>query len=331
MLFFKKKQKTETMAKPELISTEAKPVSLPGNPDIVVEKKELLTDKSPLELILEGIALGDTAGMPYEGVRVPDGFAEKCMPLYADTAFFTDDTVLAVATANTMSNVKCKHLKTKPQDDEMSNEEILRCFEDSYVKFAKEFPAGYGPSFIDWVCKHWDPQPHIEPYNSCGNGSAMRVGPVAAFTDTLEACDRMAELSAAVTHNHPEGIKGAVVTAHMAFLALYGATKEDIVAYGVNQYPEALQYIEKPLKDRPMRLSQFRILCQDVMPVVISAFRDTDNFEDCIHEAICYGGDTDTQAAIVGAIAGAYYKSFSEESETEWQKLKQHQLFHHVI
>lgn len=317
MLFFKKKQKTETIAKPKLISIETKSVSLSGNPDIVVEKKELLTNKSSLELILAGIALGDTAGMPYEGVCVPDGFTENRMPLYSDTATFTDDTVLAVATANTMRNLKVG----------MRNEEILQNFEDSYVKFAKDFPAGYGLSFIDWVCKHWDPQPHIEPYNSCGNGSAMRVGPVAAFADTLDECERIAELSAAVTHNHPEGIKGAVVTAHMIFLALYGATKEDIVAYGVNQYPEALEYIDKPLKDRPMHLGQFRILCQDVMPVVIAAFRDTDNFEDCIHKAICYGGDTDTQAAIVGAIAGAYYKNFSEESESKWQELKKHKLF----
>lgn len=264
--------------------------------------------KSSLELIIQGTALGDIAGALFEGHdSIPNWYSDKFASdiLYMERMSFTDDTILSVATIDALQNKKS--------------------FGETYAQYCIKYPSSYGTNFINWALSD-----KKEPYNSCGNGSAMRVSPVAAFVTSIEECERLAKESAMPTHNHPEGVKGAVVTAHMVYMALHGESKEAIIEYGISQYPETVKRLKSRNKKPVERENEFYILCQDIMPLVIASFANTNDFETCIYDAICQGGDTDTQAAIAGAIAGAYYKSFSKESEDKWNKVKSSKIFHNI-
>ena len=156
--------------------------------------------------------------------------------------------------------------------------------------------AGYGGHFRFWLREK-----QTEPYGSYGNGSAMRVSPVAWYANSLEECLDFAKASAEVTHNHPEGIKGAVVTAGAAYLARTGATMDEIKAFVAKYYK-----IDFTLDEiRPTY--QFNETCQDTVPQAMQAFFESTSFEDAIRNAISIGGDSDTLAAITGAVAEAYY------------------------
>lgn len=173
-------------------------------------------------------------------------------------------------------------------------------FIDSMKKYGRLYPnAGYGGRFGGWLSSN-----NREPYNSWGNGSAMRVAPCGWFAESLGEAEALAEKSAAVTHNHPEGIKGAQATAAAIYLAQAGEPKEDIKKYIETKY----QYdLSRKLDDiRPSY--RFNESCQETVPEAIIAFLESSSFEDAIRNAISLGGDSDTLAAITGSIAEAAYR-----------------------
>ena len=222
-----------------------------------------------------GAIAGDVIGSVHEG----SGTKTKDFPLFVEDSRFTDDTVLTVAVA----------------------EKLLRGgdYIDLFHGCVREYPlAGYGGTFIRWAG-------HLkrEPYNSWGNGSAMRVSPVGVIFDSLEEVVAEAARSAEVTHNHPEGIKGAQATAVAVFLARTGHDKPAIKAHIEREYGYNLS---ERLDDIRPRYA-FEVSCQGSVPQSIIAFLESTDYEDAVRNAISLGGDADTMACIAGAIAEAYY------------------------
>lgn len=229
-----------------------------------------------------GAMFGDIAGSIYEW----DNIKTKEFELFDEFSFFTDDTVMTIAVAQALAECKGNY-------DNLSLMAIKQM-----QKFGRQYPdAGYGSHFDMWLN---DENP--QPYDSWGNGSAMRVSPVAYFAKTLEEVKDLSYKITAVSHNHPEGIKGAEATAVAIFLALQGKSKDAIKEYIVqNYYP-----IDFTLDDiRPTY--KFEVSCQKSVPQALEAFFESENFEDAIRNAISIGGDSDTIAAITGSIAEAYY------------------------
>ena len=225
-----------------------------------------------------GAIVGDIVGSVYEW----DNIKTKDFPFFSPGCFFTDDTVMTVAIGEGLLN------GGKAED-----------FIIALRKYGRLYPgAGYGARFADWLRSAGK-----EPYNSWGNGSAMRVSPVAWAGKTLLEVEGLATVSAAVTHNHPEGIKGAQATAAAIFLAREGKSKGDIKAYLESKYGYNLGRTLAEI--RP--LYRFNESCQETVPEAICAFLESLDFEDAIRNAISLGGDSDTLAAITGSIAeGAY-------------------------
>jgi ADP-ribosylglycohydrolase len=219
-----------------------------------------------------GAMIGDIVGSRFEFNNTNDLHFE----LFTEECSFTDDSICTLAIGYALVNG-------------ISYEESLRSWCAMYPT-----PMGsYGGSFARWLASD-NPQ----PYNSFGNGSAMRVSPVAWWFDNLEDVQREAEKTALPTHNHPEGIKGAVATATAIFLARkYG--KEVMLAAMKEFYP---QWVE-PLFGR----NKFDETCQGTMPVVFGIINEANNFGEAIRYAIAVGGDSDTIGAIVGSIAEAIY------------------------
>ena len=228
-----------------------------------------------------GAIAGDIIGSVYEAnpIKTTD------FPLFGNLSRFTDDTVLTLATAQVLM---------KGLD-----------YAAVYRNFGRAYPrAGYGGTFLNWLMTDNAP-----PYNSWGNGSAMRVSPVGFARDSVADVLREAEKSAAVTHNHPEGIKGAQATALAIFMSRKGYTKDNIrraiserFGYHLNQSIEAI---------RPAYF--FDVSCQGSVPQAIIAFLQSDDVESAIRLAVSLGGDSDTLACIAGAIAHAYYNEMSLE------------------
>lgn len=171
--------------------------------------------------------------------------------------------------------------------------------------------AGYGGNFHRWLfCRL------TQPYNSFGNGSAMRVSSVAWIAETLEQAEQYAEWSAEVTHNHPEGTKGAQAVAAAIFLARNGKSKKEIRAYISEKYYDLGFTLDEI---RPTY--SFDVTCQGSVPQAIECFLESDDFEDAIRNAISLGGDADTQAAITGSIAEAFYGIPEDLSEKIFEYL----------
>jgi ADP-ribosylglycohydrolase len=223
-----------------------------------------------------GAIAGDIIGSVYENLHTK----RKDFRLFTPLSFFTDDTVLTVAVADSI-------LSGRP-------------YADSIRSYARRYPMrGYGGRFMRWMLI-----PGAGPCNSFGNGSAMRVSPVAWAFDKEEEMLAQAELSAACTHNHPEGIKGAQAAALAVSLARKSATKEKIKTAVSARFGYDLS---RKLDDiRPSY--KMEISCQNSVPEAIIAFLESENFEDAVRNAVSLGGDADTQAAIAGSIAEAYYK-----------------------
>ncbi|TDT62866.1 ADP-ribosylglycohydrolase family protein [Fonticella tunisiensis] len=222
-----------------------------------------------------GAIAGDIIGSVFEW----NNNRSKDFPLFSSGSDFTDDTVMTIATADVLLH----------HGD----------YAKAYKKFGRLYPGrGYGGRFAWWLGSE-----SYEPYNSFGNGSAMRVSPVGFAFDTLEKVLEEAKKSAEVTHNHPEGIKGAQATAAAIFLARTGKSKEDIKTYIEKEF----QYdLSRRLDDiRPTY--EFNGTCQGSVPEAIIAFLESEDFEDAIRNAISIGGDSDTIACIAGGIAEAYY------------------------
>jgi ADP-ribosylglycohydrolase len=229
-----------------------------------------------------GAIAGDIIGSVYEF----DNCKSKEFPLFTSKSCFTDDTILTIAVADAILN----------QGD------YVTMFQHYYQRYPD--PCGsYGVRFRLWAASN-----HPQPYNSWGNGSAMRVSPVGfAFAD-LETVVQEAERSAAVTHNHPEGIKGAQATAAAIFLARTGKSKAEIRAYIQAEFG----YDLNRTLDEIRPVYQFNESCQKTVPEAIIAFLESTDFEDAIRNAVSLGGDTDTLTCITGGIAEAFYGGVPE-------------------
>lgn len=223
-----------------------------------------------------GAICGDIIGSAYE-FRPTKRYDFK---LFISKSTFTDDTVMTCAIADwLMTDIS---LQEKMQD------------------WGREhFDAGYGHMFRRWIQAAFP-----RPYNSFGNGSAMRVSPVGWFATSMEECLRLAQESAEVTHNHPEGIKGAQATAIAIYMAKTGKTKEDIKKY----ITETFGYnLERKYADIKPDYS-FDVTCQGSVPESIICFLESTDYESAIRLAVSMGGDADTMGAITGGIAVAFYK-----------------------
>lgn len=222
-----------------------------------------------------GAIAGDIIGSVYEGYNIKT----TDFPLFSPYCRFTDDTVLTVALADSI------------------------LYGSSYVEKLKAYYwlypyAGYGETFGFWAASDsW------EPYNSWGNGSAMRVSPVGFAYDTLDEVLERAKESAEVTHNHAEGIKGAQATASAIFLARSGKDKAEIKAY----IEETFQYNLSRSLDEIRPYYYFDVSCQGSVPQAVTAFLESHDYEDAVRKAISIGGDSDTIACITGGIAQAFY------------------------
>lgn len=225
-----------------------------------------------------GAIIGDIVGSVYEWNNIKT----KEFPLFRKDCFFTDDTVMTVAVAEAIFK------GGKPGD-----------FIDSMKRWGRLYPnAGYGGRFGRWLFSD-----DREPCNSWGNGSAMRVSPCAWAYDTLAEVENTAERCAAVTHNHPEGIKGAQATAAAIFLARQGKGQAEIRTYISEKY----SYDLARTLDEIRPTYRFNESCRETVPEAIIAFLESCDFEDAIRNAISIGGDSDTLAAITGSIAEAAY------------------------
>lgn len=239
-----------------------------------------------------GAIYGDIAGSVYEFRNLK----RKDAPLFIQGSRFTDDTVMTVAVADALLQTEnaAEHIDLFKKNLIASMHKHGR----AHIR------AGYGGRFLDWLIYQC-----TEPNYSYGNGSAMRVSPVAWYAKTPEEVILLAQASADVTHNHPEGIKGAVAVALAIYLARNGAYKEDIKAY-IQKYHYNIDFTLDEI--RPTY--RFNETCQGSVPQALEAFFESANFEDAIRNAISIGGDSDTIAAITGSLAEAYYGMNRQEN-----------------
>lgn len=228
--------------------------------------------------MLYGAIIGDIAGSEWE---FHPCMKKRPAKLISKNSFFTDDTVMTIAVADAL----------------LHDRSFAKSMRDWAYKYHDFKIGGYGVRFVLWLC---DPQ--MGPYNSCGNGSAMRVSPVGWVRDTLLETLALAEASASVSHNHPEGIKGAKATAGAIFLARTGHSKADI-----KLFLQSLGYdLSRTCDD--IRPGYYHIeTCQQSIPEAMTAFLESNSFEDCLELCISLGGDADTLCAIAGAVAEAFY------------------------
>ena len=239
-----------------------------------------------------GAIIGDIVGSIYEF----DNIKTKNFNLFTNEMFFTDDTVMTIAIADAIIN------GAKPENFILS----MKKWGGDYID------KSYGHSFRNWLTSE-----NSKPYNSWGNGSAMRVSPCGwvaklsePFEEGLKLTEDLAKKSAEVTHNHPEGIKGAQATASSIFFMRHGKSKN-----AIEEYKNKLKdYIQNKYKyDLNFTLNEirpsyaFNESCQKTVPQAIVSFLESENFEDAIRNAISIGGDSDTLAAITGSIAEAAY------------------------
>ena len=253
-----------------------------------------------------GAIIGDTVGSAYEFHNTKD----YNFKLFPGNSAYTDDSVMTMAVAYWL-------LKDK--------EHSYQGLEDMMVMFAEKYPCpmgGYGGGFYTWLFEPeglysfddrygsapYESKTGRHPYGSWGNGSAMRVSAVGWFFDTLEETERVAAISSAITHNHPEGIKGAQATAAAIWMARNGKDKEEIRDYIEKTYGYDLHKTYAYWHP----IYHWESSCQGTVPQAIIAFLDSSGFEDAIRKAVSLGGDSDTLACITGGIAEAYYKEIPE-------------------
>ena len=241
-----------------------------------------------------GAILGDMIGAPYEFDRSPK---TKEFPLFSRGTQFTDDSVMTIAVGEALLDTVGK-----------TDDEIKAALVSSMRRWGRRYPhAGYGGRFRVWLRAK-----NPEPYGSYGNGSAMRVSSAGWLSNTLDETRRIARLTAEVTHNHPEGIKGAEAAASAIFLARTGAGKEEIREYIIREFGYDLSRSCDEIRPAYRHVES----CQKTVPEAITAFLEGTDFEDVIRTAVSLGGDCDTLTCIAGGIAEAFY-SISEEMITE--------------
>ncbi len=228
-----------------------------------------------------GAIAGDIIGSVYERHNLKS----ENFPLFKKSSTYTDDTVLTVATADAILTGK-----------------DYGCVYREY--FRSDPMAGYGGSFIKWASSDT-----MGPYNSWGNGSAMRVSPVGFAYSPIEKVLYEAKKSAQVTHNHPEGIKGAQAVASAVYLCLNRASKGELREYVEGQFNYDLSESVESIRS----YYTFDVSCQGSIPQAIICFLESNDFEDAVRKAVSIGGDSDTIACIAGAIAQAYYKEVPDQ------------------
>jgi ADP-ribosyl-[dinitrogen reductase] hydrolase len=229
-----------------------------------------------------GSIIGDVAGSTYEYA----GCKDPTVPLFPPESSYTDDSILTVATA----------------------EVLLRGgdYAETYRRYGRKYRwpmGGYGASFAGWLDRDGAP-----PYDSYGNGAAMRVGPVGLAMPTLDAVMAEARRSASVTHDHPEGVRGAQATASAVFMAKTGASKAQIRDHVAQVFGYDLDRTVEQI--RPSY--SFNETCQRTVPEAIVAFLDSNDYESALRLAISLGGDADTLACITGGIADAFYRQIPQ-------------------
>ncbi|MGA7935358.1 MAG: ADP-ribosylglycohydrolase family protein [Kovacikia sp.] len=224
-----------------------------------------------------GAIAGDIVGSIYEF----DNIRTKDFPLFSQNSEFTDDSILTIAVADAILN-------------DLDYQQSLR-------RYVRQYPnpmGSYGSRFLSWATSD-----RSEPYNSWGNGAAMRVSAVGFAYNNLDSVLQEAHRSAAVTHNHPEGIKGAQATAAAIFLGREGQSKAEIKSYIETHFG----YDLNRTVDQIRPVYQFSESCQKTVPESIIAFLEATDFEDALRNAVSLGGDTDTLTCITGGIAQAFY------------------------
>lgn len=230
---------------------------------------------------MKGAIAGDIIGAHFEFIPCK----EKDFLLFGDYYYFTDDTVLTLAVADVLLN----------------NSD----YEETLVRYSRKYKnQAWGTRY-----KNWFESDERAPYNSFGNGSAMRVSPVGWYFDSLQETLKEAKKSAEVTHNHPEGIKGAQAVASAIFMARNKATKEEIKNYIEKTFKYNLSKKYTDIQPDYM----FNETCQGSVPEAIICFLDSVDFEDTVRNAVALGGDADTQACIAGSIAEAFYGGVPDE------------------
>lgn len=233
-----------------------------------------------------GAIIGDIAGSRFEF----NNYRNTDFEFFATQSEFTDDTVCTVAVADYLLSAGT------------ADKEEPRPFAGLLKKWCLTYPdESYGGNFQRWIHSS-DPAP--PPYNSFGNGAAMRISPVGDFFDTKEETMQYADIVTGVTHNHPEGLKGARAVAHAMLLAGKGTTKEEIKSTITSQYGYDLSSTCREIRE----VNQFDETCQVTVPQAIIAFLESTNFETAVRLAVSIGGDSDTIAAIAGGLAETFYK-----------------------
>lgn len=233
--------------------------------------------------MLIGAIIGDIVGSKYEF----NNNRTKDFIFFDEDMFFTDDTVMSVAIYTALS-------KTYKNNYRDLDKEVIK-YMQLYGRIYQG--RGYGGRFAKWI---WETNP--QPYNSYGNGSAMRVSSVPYFAKSLEEVKMLSKKVSEVTHNHEEGLKGAEATAVAIYLALQGKNKKEIKKYIEDNY-YSMDFDYEVLKETYV----FNETCQDTVPQALYCFFESNDFEDAIRIGISIGGDSDTLCAIIGAVAEAYY------------------------
>lgn len=233
-----------------------------------------------------GAIFGDIIGSRFEFDR---GGKTKDFELFTWKDDFTDDTVMTVAVAEALIKA----------GKDAAADEIRRAVVKSMREWGRDYPeVGYGGRFYRWLISK-----NPEPYGSWGNGSAMRVSAAGWLYDTLERTLEAAAATAEVTHNHPEGIKGAQCTAAVIYLARKGAKKDEIKDFVENEFGYDLSETVDEMRHRHNHDES----CMDSLPKALVSFFEGESYEDVVRNAVSLGGDTDTLAAIAGSMAEAFY------------------------
>ena len=230
-----------------------------------------------------GAIIGDVVGSVYEF----NNCRRKDFPLFDLKCRATDDSVMTLAVAEALAEA-----------GEAGDAALAARTIEIMQSLAKKYPSGYGISFFAWLLED-DPK----PYGSWGNGAAMRISPVGEYARNEDEVRRLSRAVTAISHNHPEGLKGAECVAMCIYLAKNGASKEQLFTRARGYYPEIGSYTCEQLS----KTYEFNESCQGTVPQALTCFFEGEDFEDTIRNAIFIGGDSDTIGAIAGGVAEAFF------------------------
>lgn len=242
-----------------------------------------------------GAVIGDIVGSVYEFHSIKT----ESFPLFSPKSTFTDDTVTTLGIANALL------FRKKQKAKKFNDNQKRKIYIEALRQICRKYPhAGYGFKFEKWVFQEIN-----RPYRSYGNGSAMRVSPIGFAFDDLDTVLKETKLSAEITHNHKEGIKGAQAVAASIFMAKKNKSKDFIKNFVEKRFKYNLSNSLNNIRKN----YGYDISCQGSVPQAITAFLESGDFEDAIRKAISIGGDSDTIACITGGIAHAFYKKISHQ------------------